>query len=90
MIVQATFDYCSKHFDFCRPVLKLDRNFDDEDYAYFLEEIPNLYWALFEINIIKDADNHLLKNDGYVSVYLNADDTSPDEIVSASIRFWYH
>lgn len=87
MTVRATFEYRGKHYDFSRPLPEFDRNYDDENYAYFLEKIPDMEWALFEINILKDVKTRLLKNDGYVSVYLNADNTNYDNIVDASIKF---
>ncbi|MBR6444848.1 MAG: hypothetical protein IKS94_00190 [Prevotella sp.] len=89
MVVRAEFEYKGKHYDFSRPLSEFDRNYDDEDYAYFLEEIPGMEWALFEINILKDSESQSLKNDGYISVYLNADNASFDDIVNASISILY-
>ena len=89
MIIKASFDYNGKHFDYIRPVVELDRNYEDEEFAYFLERIPNSGYGLFEINIIKEHCNGKLKEKGYVSVYLDDTNVMPDNIVASMISFWY-
>ena len=68
-------------------VLSLDRNYDDEGYAYFLESMPNTEDGLFEINILKaNEDGGNLIEDGYVSVYSSSDQVMPVDIVDAVIK----
>lgn len=89
MIIQATFDYSGKHFVFCRPFSELDRNYNDEEFAYFLERVPGTDCGLFEINVFKDVLNGNLKEDGYVGIYENGDEVMPANILKARIGFWY-
>jgi hypothetical protein len=89
MIIKASFNYKGKHFDYMRPVVELDRNYEDEEFAYFLERIPNSEFGLFEINIMKEHSNGNLKENGYVSVYLDEANVMPDNIVASMISFWY-
>lgn len=89
MIVQAAFNYCGKRFDFCRPVSELDRNYDDEGYAYFLERIPGTDNGLFEVNVLKDKSNGKLREDGYVGIYKDKNEVMPARLLKARIGFWY-
>ena len=50
--IQATFDYEGTMYQYTCPYNELDRNYDDENYAYFLKSIPNTECGLFEINIL--------------------------------------
>lgn len=87
MSIQASFIFDKVPFIFSRPIDSLDRNYDDEGYAYFLEAIPNTEDGLFEINVLKDdEDGGNLIEDGYVSVYLSSDQVMPDDIVDSVIR----
>lgn len=64
----------------------LARNYDDEGYAYFLEEIPTVKYGLFEINLLKKEADNSFTGTGYVAVYHNADGVSPDECMDARIE----
>ena len=90
MIIQASFIFDSVPYVLSRPVNMLDRNHDDEGYAYFLERIPNTEDGLFEINIHKSGeDGGELIEKGYTSIYSSLDQVMPDGIVDTVIRFNY-
>ena len=89
MIIKASFNYNGQHFDYMRPVEELDRNYEDEEFAYFLERIPNSGYGLFEINIMKEHCNGNLKEKGYVSVYSDEVNVMPESIVAPMVSFWY-
>lgn len=52
--IQAEFIYNGVNYQYTCLYNQLDRNYDDENYAYFLKNIPNTECGLFEINILKD------------------------------------
>lgn len=85
--IQATFEYEGTRYQFTCPYNELDRNYDDESYAYFLERIPNTECGLFEINIIKEEEKNLIIEDGYVAIYSTFEQGFTDEIIGASIAF---
>ena len=89
MIIRSAFGYRGKRIVFCRPFSELDRNFNDENYAYFLERVPGTDSGLFEINVLKDERNGNLKEDGYVGIYENEDDVMPASLLKARIGFLY-
>ncbi len=87
MNIQASFIFDKIPYFFSRPIYSLDRNYDDEGYAYFLESMPNTEDGLFEINILKaNEDGGNLIEDGYVSVYSSSDQVMPVDIVDAVIK----
>lgn len=85
--IQATFEYEGTRYKFTCPYNELDRNYDDESYAYFLERIPDTECGLFEINIIKEEEQNLMIEDGYVAIYSSLEQGFTDEIIEASITF---
>ena len=88
MKIQAYFVFDNVLYSFERSSELLDRNYDDEGYAYFLERIPETEDGLFEINIFKNAeiDGELLEN-GYVSIYSSSEQVMPDRIIGSMIKF---
>ena len=85
--IQATFEYEGTRYKFTCPYNELDRNYDDESYAYFLERIPDTECGLFEINIIKEEEQNLMIEDGYVAIYSSLEQGFTDEIIESSITF---
>ena len=86
MTIQANFTFDNIAYSFKRPLAMLDRNYNDEDYAYFLERIPNTEDGLFEINILKNEVDGELRAAGYTSIYLCSDQVMPDKIVDTVIN----
>lgn len=85
MEIQAEFKFQGENFFFKRSPRHLDRNYDDEGYAYLLEPIPGTEQGLFEINILKD--NFALQEKGYTAIYHSTEQVAPDKIVSTVIKF---
>ncbi len=85
MIIQATFDYRGQHHVFSRSIDEFDRNYNDEEYAYFLEPFNNEE-SIYEINILKNDEGEILE-DGYTAIYTNIDTVAPDDIISTSFVF---
>lgn len=85
--IQATFEYEGVNYKYTCPYNELDRNYDDEHYAYFLKEIPNTQCGLFEINILKDKETELMIEDGYVAIYSAPEQTAPNTLIDVSIAF---
>ena len=85
--IQAEFIYNGVNYKYTRPYNELDRNYDDEHYAYFLKNIPNTECGLFEINILKDKETELMIEDGYVAIYSAPEQAAPNTIIEASIAF---
>ena len=85
--VQATFEYNGVNYKYTYPYNELDRNYDDENYAYFLKDIPNTECGLFEINILKDKETELMIEDGYVAIYSAPEQAAPDTLIDVSIAF---
>ena len=85
--IQATFEYEGTRYQFTCPYNELNRNYDDESYAYFLERIPNTECGLFEINILKDKETELMVEDGYVAIYSAPEQAAPDTLIDVSIAF---
>lgn len=85
--IQATFDYEGTMYQCTCPYNELDRNYDDENYAYFLKSIPNTECGLFEINILKDKETELMIEDGYVAIYSAPEQAAPDTLIDVSIAF---
>lgn len=85
--IQATFDYEGTMYQYTCPYNELDRNYDNESYAYFLERIPNTECGLFEINIKKEETKYLMIEEGYVAIYSAPEQAAPDTIINASIAF---
>lgn len=87
MIIQANFVYKGKSFQYSRSQKKLDRNYDDESYAYFVEPIADTEDGFFEINILKSEEvKGVLQEEGYTAVYSSTDHVMPDIIVDTIIR----
>lgn len=87
MNIIATFNFENRTYRFSRSYKDLDRNYMDEDYAYFFENRPNSTDGYFEINILKNSTNGNLIEEGYVSVYDDTEQILPDEIIEANIEF---
>lgn len=85
--IQAEFVYNGVNYKFTCPYNELDRNYDDENYAYFLKSIPNTECGLFEINILKDKETELMIENGYVAIYSAPEQAAPDTIIDASVGF---
>ena len=83
--IQATFEYEGVNYKYTCPYNELDRNYDDEHYAYFLKNIPNTECGLFEINIQKDKEKELMVENGYVAIYSAPEQAAHDTIIDASI-----
>ena len=85
--IQAEFIYEGVNYKYTCPYNELDRNYDDEHYAYFLKDIPNTECGLFEINILKDKETELMVEDGYVAIYSAPEQVAPDTLIDVSIAF---
>ena len=85
--IQATFEYEGVNYKYTCPYNELDRNYDDEHYAYFLKDIPNTECGLFEINILKDKEIGLMIEEGYVTAYSAIEQAAPDTLIDALIAF---
>ena len=85
--IQVKFVYNGVNYKYTCPYNELDRNYDDEHYAYFLKDIPNTECGLFEINILKEKETELMIKDGYVAIYSAPEQAAPDTIIYASIAF---
>jgi hypothetical protein len=85
--IQAEFIYEGVNYKYTCPYNELDRNYDDEHYAYFLKDIPNTECGLFEINILKDKETELMIKDGYVAIYSAPEQAAPDTLIDVSIAF---
>ena len=85
--IQAIFEYNGVNYKYTCPYNELDRNYDDEHYAYFLKNIPNTECGLFEINIQKDKETELMIEEGYVAAYSVSEQAAPNTIIEASIAF---
>lgn len=85
--IQVKFVYNGVNYKYTCPYNELDRNYDDEHYAYFLKDIPNTECGLFEINILKEKETELMIENGYVAAYSAPEQAAPDTIIDASIAF---
>ena len=85
--IQATFEYEGVNYKYTCPYNELDRIYDDENYAYFLKDIPNTECGLFEINILKDKETELMIEEGYVAAYSAPEQAAPDTFIDALIAF---
>lgn len=85
MEIISVFNYNGCLFCLSREDLKLDRNYQDEPTAYFLEPIPDTDDGYFEINIIK-VDGELQER-GYVAVYESLDNSDYKELIDCEILF---
>ena len=85
-LITCSFEYKGqKYVEDCMTD-KLDRNYKDEGYAYFLrEKIVNGQKVLFEINIIKKGKYLTMK--GYVNVFLSDEDNEPTDIIKCQVSF---
>jgi len=85
--IQAIFEYNGVNYKYTCPYNELDRNYDDEHYAYFLKNIPNTECGLFEINILEDKETELMIKEGYVAIYSAPEQAAPDTLIDVSIAF---
>ena len=85
--IQAEFIYNGVNYKYTCPYNELDRNYDDEHYAYFLKDIPNTQCGLFEINILKDKETKLMIKEGYIAIYSAPEQAAPDTLIDVSIAF---
>lgn len=89
MDIQANFVYKGKSFQYSRPQYRLDRNYEDEGYAYFVEPVEKTEDGFFEINIHKTKEvNGELVEDGYTAVYSSKNQICPDILVDTIIHFY--
>lgn len=58
-IIDYKFNAYGKEYDFRLNTRELNRNYDDEDYCYWIKESDGHY---FEINIYKDEQGELTNN----------------------------
>lgn len=78
MIVTTTFNYGDYIYNFRLDTEKLDRNYNDEPYAYWIVVEKNI--RLFEVNILKTAEvDGDFTNVGYVKCYDSIDKFDNDE-----------
>lgn len=77
--ITVKFEYKGKKYRYKCPFRKLDRNYPDEEYAYFLRKRKELDYGFFEVNILKNPTTMQLICKGYVAVYDNLDHTSLDD-----------
>lgn len=85
-LITTAFEYKGKKFVEDCMTDKLDRNYPDEGYAYFLrEKMINGQKVLFEINIIKSGKYLTMK--GYVNVFLSDEDNEPTDIIKCEVSF---
>ena len=85
--IQATFENNGVNYKYTCPYNELDRNYDDEHYAYFLKDMPNTECGLFEINVLKDKETELMIEEGYVAIYSDPEQAAPDTLIDVSIAF---
>lgn len=79
MIINADFKWNGHDEHLTCDENQLDRNYDDEETAYFIKGLFN--GRFFEVNIVRDMDTGELKEEGYVAYYLSTDDCSPHKII---------
>ncbi len=82
--ISAKFDWKGKHYSYKCKYEKLDRNYEDESYAYFLKTIPIIQWSMIQINVNLDDDLNLT-NEGSVWFYNDKYDSLPRYSLSISI-----
>ena len=84
----AEFNYNGKKYVRCRELSKFDRNYSDEMYGYFIEQLDENKslddTKVFEINVLKD-DNGEFISDGYVAVYDYYCDSAPIETIKCKL-----
>ena len=85
--ILVEFVYNGVNYKYTCPYNQLDRNYDAENYAYFLKSIPNTECGLFEINILKDKETELMIEDGYVAIYSAPEQAAPNTLIDVSIAF---
>ena len=86
MKIKAQFEYRGKRYTYTREEEKLDRNYNDEPYAYFFETTPEN--ELFEINILKTQEvDGVLTESGYVNIFKDTEALDPEERIEATITF---
>lgn len=86
MVLKTTAKFSRETYEFLLDTNKLDRNYNDEPYAYWIVERGN--WV-FEINILKtqEVDGNLT-NEGYVKRYIDIDAFDEDEpLDTADVTF---
>ena len=81
MRIRVNFNYKGEHFQFERESNDLDRNYNDEPYAYILEDCYHFYYGGFEINLLKD-ENGNFTHEAYVNVFEDWDDNEPIETIT--------
>lgn len=78
MIVYTEFKYGGKTYNFTLDTERLDRNYNDEPYAYWVVVEKNI--RFFEVNILKTAEvDGDFTNKGYVKCYDSIDKFDNDE-----------
>ncbi len=87
MIIETIFDFENHTYRLSCSYKELDRNYSDESYAYFIEERTNTDNGFFEINLLKDETTNKIIEEGYVAVYDNTDQTCPNVLIDANIKF---
>ena len=89
MKIRVNFTYKRQPYEFERELEEFDRNYNDEPYAYFLENCGAFEYGGFEINVTKDAEvNGNLTHEGYVNVFEDWGNVMPDDtIIDCDITF---
>ena len=81
MRIRVNFNYKGEPFQFERADNDLDRNYDDEPYAYMLANGGLFEYGGFEINLLKD-ENGNFTHEAYVNVFEDWDDNEPIETIT--------
>ena len=90
MKIKVEFIYRRKKYSLERDEAKLDRNYPDEETAYFIEKIHNHRttredFKFFEVNIVRQ--NGSLVQSGYVAVYSSLEDVVPRRLLRCKVTF---
>lgn len=84
--IVAAFTHQGENLRFEREIISLDRNYDDERYAYFIEPSSHAENGIYEINIDKDEDGNLIPK-GYAAYYEDFNDNDFTILIDAKIQF---
>ena len=84
MIINAEFKWNGQDIHLTCDEDKLDRNYDDEETAYFIQflVVGADSGRFFEVNIERNMDTGELTEKGYVTYYLSLDDSRPHKIIN--------
>ena len=88
MILKTCFIFASVKYDYVFDTEKIDRNYDDEAYGYWI--VPLKDDAFFEVNILKE----MVKGEwvwslrGYVAYYDSTEQTGPTSCKQIDFSVW--